>query len=300
MRKTIFLVILLVLFCLSSDSYTVPINSDIGLTPSKEQFLIRLQAGIIEKSDDPTDMDRVMEGINIPFTVMYGATERLALSLTIPYLDKELKFTESGLRRKRHDSGIGDITLLGKYRIYTKDYPGKTSRLSVTGGIKLPIGEDDEEDSLGRLPQDLQLGSGSFDPIIGTAYTWQTLSSEFDMDFAYKFNTEGANDFESGDLLKYNIAYQRRIWPFELPEKGVYAQFNLVLELNGNYQKRNKSAGTKIPDSGGHSIFLSPGLQYVTERFILEGSIQLPVIQDLNGSQLETDYIITAGTRITF
>lgn len=298
--KTLFFVILIAISDLSQEIYAVPINSDSGLTPSKEQFLIRQQTILIKKTDDPTDMDRDRQDVNIPLTIMYGVSERLAFSLTIPYLEQELKSTESGSRRKRGDSGIGDITLLNKYRIYTKDYPGKTSRLSILGGIELSAGEDDEEDGLGRLPPDLQLGSGSFDPVIGAAYTQQALNTEFDIDFTYKFNTEGANDFESGDLLKYNLAYQHRIWPFELPEEGVYSQLNFVLELNGQYQEKNKSSGMRVIDSGGHIIFLSPGIQFVMERFVLESSIQLPIIQDLNGSQLETDYIATVGTRITF
>lgn len=288
------------LFGLSRNVCAVSINSNIGLTPSKGQLLIRSQIRFVKKSDDPTDADRDRQDLYIPVTIVYGVTQELAFFSTIPYFDKELKSTENGTRRKRGDSGLGDITLLGKYRIYTKDYPGKTSRLSILGGIKLATGEDDKEDSFGRLPQNLQLGSGSFDPIIGAAYTWQTLGYEIDIDSTYKFNTEGANDFEFGDLLKYNIGYQRRIWPFELPEEGIYSQLNIVAELNGQYQAKNKSSGTKDADSGGNTIFLSPGIQYVTERFILETSIQLPVVQDLNGTQLETDYIVTASMRITF
>jgi len=301
MKKAKFLLcVILAVVLVSQRVYAVSINSNIGLTPSKNQLLIRSQTRFTKKSDDPTNKDRDREDFNILTAIVYGITEKAALFVTVPYLIKELKSTEDGSGRERGDSGVGDITLLGKYRIYTKDYPSKTSRLSILGGIKLPIGEDDEEDSFGRLPQDLQLGSGSFDPIVGTAYTWQTLDNELDIDFTYKFNTEGTNDFEFGDLLKYNIAYQRRIWPFQLPEEGLYSQLNLVLELNGQYQAKNRRAGVKDADSGGRTIFLSPGIQYVTERFILESSIQLPSIQDLNGSQVETDYIIAAGMRITF
>lgn len=291
---------MMVMLCLPHNLYAVSINSNIGLTPAKEQFLVRSQARFVRKSDDPTNKDRDRKDLNIPTTIIYGITAKAALFVTMPYVIKELKSTENGSRRKRSDSGLGDITLLGKYRIYTKDYPGKTSRLSILGGIELPTGQDDEDDSFGRLPQSLQWGSGSFDPIVGAAYTWQTLGYEVDIDFLYKFNTEGANDFEFGDLLKYNVAYQHRVWPFELPEEGLYSQLNLVLELNGQYQAKNKKNDVKIADSGGHTIFISPGIQFVTERFIIESSIQLPVIQDLNGNQLETDYIMTAGVRIIF
>jgi len=31
---------------------------------------------------------------------------------------------------------------------------------------------------------------------------------------------------------------------------------------------------------------------------MIEASIQLPVIQDLNGDQVETDFVLTAGFRV--
>jgi len=56
--------------------------------------------------------------------------------------------------------------------------------------------------------------------------------------------------------------------------------------------------GKTIDNSGGSLLFLSPGIQFATKRYILEASIQLPVIQDLNGNQVETDFVFTAGFRI--
>ena len=76
-------------------------------------------------------------------------------------------------------------------------------------------------DARGKLPRDLQLGSASADPIIGTAYTWQDLDGEWDMSVTYQFKTT-ANKFEFGDVLNYTVAYQRRIWPMTLPERGLH------------------------------------------------------------------------------
>jgi hypothetical protein len=44
-----------------------------------------------------------------------------------------------------------------------------------------------------------------------------------------------------------------------------------------------------------HEVFLSPGLQFITERWIFETSIQLPVVQDLDGP--EADYRVVVGFR---
>lgn len=44
-------------------------------------------------------------------------------------------------------------------------------------------------------------------------------------------------------------------------------------------------------------MFLSPGLQCVTERWALEASIQLPTIQELDNDGPETDYRLVLGVR---
>ncbi|MCF6287375.1 MAG: hypothetical protein L3K26_19670 [Candidatus Hydrogenedentes bacterium] len=151
----------------------------------------------------------------------------------------------------------------------------------------------------GRLPQGLQAGSGSYDPIIGAVWTTQTLQWELDADVGYKFNTE-ANNFAFGDVLFYNLSYQRRLWPRSLPEEGVPAFWYGVLELNGTYADNNSIAGREDRNSGGHTMFLSPGVQWVNPRWVLEAAVQIPIVQDLNGSALEVDYAATMGLRFRF
>jgi len=45
----------------------------------------------------------------------------------------------------------------------------------------------------------------------------------------------------------------------------------------------NKINGIADKNSNGSHLFLSPGLQYVTRRWITEAAIQIPVSQDLTG-----------------
>ncbi len=194
---------------------------------------------------------------------------------------------------------MGDVELLGKYRVYTRDYTAATSRLSLLAGTDVPTGQSGDADARGKLPRDLQLGSGSIDPILGTAYTWQSLDDEWDASLTYRFNTT-ANKFEFGDILKYTVAYQRRVWPAQLPERGLYAQWNVVLEANGQWQQQAKDHGSRIDNTGGHLLFLSPGLQVATTRFIIETSVQLPVLHNLHGNQVEPDFTLVGSIRTTF
>ena len=73
-----------------------------------------------------------------------------------------------------------------------------------------------------------------------------------------------------------------------------------MLEANLVYKGKNEANGIDDNDSGGTILYLSPGLQYVAKRWIAEGIVQLPVLQNLNGNALESDYVLRAGVRFNF
>jgi len=299
MRALAFLVSVAVLLGVPASAFGVAINSDVGLTPFKGQWIVRSQLRYTKKADDPTTRDRQLEVLALPQTLVYGVTEKAAVIVTVPFLNKELDETDAQGRFSRKDAGLGDVVLLGKYRIYTRDFPAATSRLALVAGTDLPTGQSGDADARGKLPRDLQLSSGSADPIVGAAYTWQSLGDEWDVSLTYQFNTT-ANKFEFGDVLTYTLAYQRRIWPVKLPERGLYAQWNIVLEANGQWEQKAKDHASRLDNTGGHLLFLSPGLQVATKYFVIESSIQFPVLQNLNGNQLEPDFVVVGSIRVTF
>lgn len=284
-------VVLLGSVFLGTNARAAAINTDTALPVHQGEFIWREQFRFLKAEDSTRDL----EVIAVPSVFVYGVTEKFALIGVVPYLDKTLKM--GGV--ERGDNGLGDTTLMGRYQVFQMDRPGETFRGQLLGGLKFPTGQDDERDSLGRLPQPLQLGSGSYDPIVAGVFTWQRLRWQADFDVAYKINTE-ANDFRFGNTLSHDAAFQYRLLPWTLPEQGVPSFVYGVLELNGIWAERNKLDGGKVGDSGGYTLFLSPGLQYVTRRWVAEISVQLPIVQELNGNQLKTDYVLNAGFRIQF
>lgn len=73
-----------------------------------------------------------------------------------------------------------------------------------------------------------------------------------------------------------------------------------MLEANLVYRDRNKILGQDEANSGGTILFLAPGLQYVTRRWIVEAVVQYPVIQNPHGTALENDYVVRTGFRWNF
>jgi len=270
-----------------------PINSNNALPVHEGELLWREQVRFIKAEDSAHDL----EVFAVPSVLVYGVTEKFALVGMIPWLDKNLGIKTAGI--ERGDEGFGDTTLLGRYQVFQSDRTGETLRTHVLAGLKVPTGQDDAGDPLGQLPPPLQLGSGSYDPIMGGVFTWQTLGWQADFDVVYKINTE-ANGFKFGNTLEHNASFQYRLLPGELPKEGIPSFLYGVLGLNGLREERSEQNGRVIGDSGGTTLFISPGLQYVTQRWVAEISLQLPVIQELNGRQIKTDYHLNVGFRIQF
>lgn len=276
-----------------------PQTFNTALPVAEGEFVFREQFFYRKATDDPSPADRELGVLGAISVLGYGVNRDLAIFGVLPYLDKELDVTTPSAQRVTRDTnGIGDARLLGRYTVYQDDAPGRTFRLAPFLGLELPTGDDDDSDSLGTLPAPLQLGSGSWDPFGGIVLTYQTLEYQIDAQVSYKANTK-ANGFEFGDEVRLDGSFQYRLWPRQLGS-GVPGFLYGVLEGNFIYQAKNRINGSKDHNSGGTSVFLSPGLQYVTKRWIVEGIVQVPVAQDLNGTALEDDFIVRTGVRVNF
>lgn len=265
---------------------------------AKGEFLAREQYVVNQSGDDPSGMDRDRRARAAVTVLGYGASGRLALFSVLPYVDNELDITAGGRRVTRSTSGFGDLTVFGRYTLIQRDRPGSSFRVAPFVGVKAPTGDDDQRDALGLLPPSVQVGSGSWDPLAGVVTTYQTLDYQMDAQFSYQANNE-ANGFEAGDVARLDGSLQYRLWPRTLTG-GIPAFLYGVIEANLVHQEKDRINGSTDPDSGGTRLFLTPGIQYVTKRWIAECAVQIPVSQDLNGTALENDYIARVSARFNF
>lgn len=285
---------------LSADpTLAAPQTFNTALPVAEGEFVFREQLLWLEATDDPSPANRELRVLGAVAVLGYGISGDLAVFGVLPYLDKELDVTTpAGGRLTRETNGIADARLFGRYTLYRNDAPGRTFRIAPFLGLELPTGDDEDADGLGTLPASLQLGSGSTDPFGGIVLTWQTHDYQFDAEASYMINNE-ANDFEFGDAARLDASLQYRLWPRELGP-GTPAFIYGVLEGNLIRQSENEIGGMEDADSGGTTFFLSPGVQYVTRRWIVEAIVQVPFVQDLNGMALEDDFAARAGFRVNF
>lgn len=248
------------------------------------------------KISDPLNREVTVRAMPLMFPYEL-IPNQLVVGAGIPYLDKELHLTQNGIRRVLSDTGFGDLSLIAKYGLLQRDAHNKTTRVAFKGGLKLPTGDYKETDEEGNLlPRGLQLGTGSVDYSAGLIFTHIVNRLGINADAIYQFNGE-SDGFAFGDALNYDIALGYRIYP-SIYETYPSPYATLYLEVNGQYNRKSRTGGQSVADSGGHILFLSPGVQYIPlGNLILEASLQIPVRQELNGTQLGTDFVFKGGIR---
>ncbi len=270
------LLVLGLLMALASPAVAGPINSDVAFTPRKGGTILRLQ--YLYGEADANEQFRHQSKSVVRATVVQGFSKDVALFLTLPYVNVQTDriVTRYGRKRRTEDTqdGLADLTLLGKFRFWQKDYaPLHTARWAGLVGLNVRSGDAD-------------FTSDSYDPIVGTVFTWRRDRNLIDADLIYQFNT-GRQTFQH-DTLRYDLAYTYRIFPAKFGAEHDY-QVDLVAEVNGRYRT-----------DGSHEVFLSPGVQLSARRVVLELSIQLPAIQNLPSYESESDYRLVMGVRFVW
>lgn len=231
----------------------------------------------------------------------YGLNDRVTLIAVLPYLDAQnLREADNeggaGAVHLHGDArGLGDATFLAQALLTP---PGGKEALALLAGIKAPTGVTDARDIEGRLfDAEAQPGSGSWDPLLGIAFSRPLGGVRFDTDLLYTFATEGKAETNRGDRLRYNAALSRRLGGADPDHRHVgHGHIDAVVELNAEWAEATTIAGAEDPNSGGHRLFISPGLRYASaDGWVAFASLGLPVRQRLHGLQTQTDYRLLIG-----
>lgn len=249
----------------------------------------------------------------------YGLTDEITIGFSLPYLKRaELREGEHGhgpgggavnsVVELGSSEGIGDLSLLGQYRFAHSDEGNWLA--AIVAGVKVPIGATHERNRQGeRFETEHQPGTGSLDPLLGVAFTKGLGSASLDASLLYQISTEGAQATELGDRLQYNLALTYRLDGGEVPHghdgeaeaPHGHSAWDLILELNGEREGRQKIAGDSDPHSGGNIIYLSPGIRHVSASgWSAAVSVGIPIEQRIRLSHPEQAWRMTAAISRSF
>ena len=265
-----------------------------------------------------------IESINV--ALAYGVTDDLTVSARLPFVRRT--DVREGLYFHEHPnlgeevsivetlggaSGAGDVALLGQYRFFKDATSGV--EMAALLGIKLPTGKTSEKANEGeRFEAEFQPGSGSWDGHFGLAATMRSGPWSFDTSALYYLVTEGTQNTDLGDRLLYGVALSYRVMGGPAAEEHVHGDgavylhkssakalaVDIVLELNGEWHDKQKT-GTEIDDnSGGHTLYVSPGLRLSAGDWSGFASVGIPVVEDMNGLQPDPDWKLVTGVAFSF
>ena len=219
-----------------------------------------------------------------PLAVPYNLTDKLQVAAIFPFINASLTTGD----QRFSNFGLGDVQFFAKYVWHQSDGKNKTFRVASRVDVKIPTGERSEKPAL---------GTGSTDFALSTVAGWIENRVGVYLEGGYGLNTS-KDGLNYGNSLFYNLAIGYRLAPV-VYETYPSPQLNVFLELNGATAARNTLNGFGDQNSGGTTVFISPGLQYIGGRlWLVEASYQYPIVQNPNGIQLAVTGTASLGVRI--
>ena len=246
--------------------------------------VVRMDKLLQDGQEISNPMDSSMTVFIYPLVIPFNFTPTTQIGVIVPFLTKDLKSNTGD----NSQSGFGDATVFLKQLVLQIDRKAETFRVAVKGSAKFPTGDDDSTPPL---------GSGSVDYGFSAAAAWVKSHWGLYGETIYVVNTSnGGADF--GNRFAYNATVGYRLLPSRYTHYP-QPQLNVYLELNGSVVAHTEVDGVENPDSGGSTVFLSPGIQYVGgRRWLIEASVQVPLSDEPNGTQLGTSWTASLGTRV--
>lgn len=249
-------------------------------------------AGIVDTHDEKRTINR-----NYIATLDWSIDPKWGVTLRAPLVDRNHQHVHNeddgagGVESEKESwkfSKMGDMQVLGRYAFYQDE----RSTAGVRFGLKLPTGTISQRNGSGaKAERTLQPGTGSTDGLVGLYYNHRMGDMSWFVQGMWQQAMNERDDFRPGRHVSADIGMAYAATP----------KLNLLVQLNTLYKSRDKGANAQPEDSGGHSVFVSPGLSYrVTDTVQMYGFVQKPIYQYVNGTQLTTDWTASVGISSQF
>lgn len=244
--------------------------------------------------------------------LMYAPGDRLTLMLMANYVEKDMDHVT-------YMGGAG-TTVLGNFNTKTNDWSDTTvsglisllnredARIHAIVGVSLPTGSTSESGQIltpmnmqptVRLPYPMQLGSGSYDPVLGLSYSgfadrwawgtqWRSTIRMSDNDDNYQLGNETRVTGWLSYLFNDPVSGSIRVEYYDRGNiSGIDPQIMLPVQTadpaRQGVSRTDLAFGVNI--AGQHNL---EGWRVALEYIV-------PIDQDLDGPQLETDSQLVFG-----
>jgi len=245
------------------------------------------------------------------FGVMYAASDKLTLMGMLNLVRLEMDhLTRMGGTFTTESGGLADIRISGLYKFFDT----KSQRAHLNLGLSIPTNQIDEMDVTPasepgetQLPYPMQVSSGTFDILPGITYLFQIDRTSLGAQVSGILRT-GEND------RNYRLGHQGQVTFWTAYQITNWLSTSIRLtgitrgEIDGEDETyamavMNNMVPTVSPENfggnffnvGGGINFYVPGGMFKDLRFGIE--YEVPLVQDLNGPQMELQQTLTVGVQ---
>lgn len=215
--------------------------------------------------------------IDIIPSVLFGITNNLSIFFNAPFTP----LLKDGCHKS---SGLQDFFIQLEYAFYNKSTTNYVDLATIVSNITFPTGSIHKNPPTGFGSPSLFLG--------GTYYrTWVDW-------FVFTSNgailTSSKHGTKFGDQFLYQMGFGKN---FSTPKGWIYAW---MVEVDGQYNKKNRIDGIIDNNSGGNAIYVTPSIWISSKEMLFQFGVSLPINQNLFGNQNKFDYVLNLNFAWSF
>lgn len=199
--------------------------------------------------------------------------------------------------------GLANITVWSKYRFFRAVETYGDKQAAVRFGLELPTGKKEAPSQTEiNVPefvrQQLTPINGGLSPHFDIAYSRARGRLIYGGNAEAVFRSE-RNGFRMGHEQRLNTDLEYVALPRDYKKPG--GELFLILETTFVHRGTGRLNSTPVGGSKASEYYLAPGLQYAARpRFVVEGSVQLPVVRNTGLLALRTDVNVLLGVKYLF
>jgi len=218
-------------------------------------------------ADEFIGKDKII--IDLIPSVLFGITDDWSIFFNFP-------FTPLMENAGHKSSGFEDFFLQLEYAFYNKSTSTYVDQATIVANITFPTGSSKKNPPTGFGSPSLFLG--------GTYY--HTLVDWFLFTAQGAVLTASDHGTKFGDQFLYQFGLGRNI---PSPKGWIYAW---MIEIDGQYNKKNRIHGIIDPNSGGNVLYATPSLWVSSKEVLIQFGVSFPITQNLFGDQIKVDYAL--------
>jgi len=232
----------------------------------------------------------------LDMSASYTPSPRVQLEVNLPFMRSSF---DDGLK-SGSALGLGNVVLWSKYRFYRTVKTYGDRQASVRFGLELPTGKKTAPsiNTAEFVRQQLTPINGGLSPHIDVAF------SQAGGRFIFGGNVETVlrserDGFRMGHEIRANTDFEYVLLPREYDKPG--RELFMILESTLVHRGRGRVSGMVVDGSKSTEFYLSPGFQFAAHpRFVVEGSLQVPLVRNTGPLILQTDINVLMGIRYLF